>query len=123
MSSTAKLGKLAVAMLAPWQLYLPVAIAIVASTLPTAEPAQAQEESVTLLQAFGWDASKACYKGLIQFKNGSQHLVWYPNLIGAKVGSVVKLTYTGSGSSIYFNKLMNLGNGRESIVHSHLKIN
>ncbi|NMG20196.1 hypothetical protein DP116_12315 [Brasilonema bromeliae SPC951] len=78
---------------------------------------------VTLVQAFGWDPSNAAYKVLIQSRNGNQYFVWYDNLIGAKVGSVITLTYEGSYSSLWFYKLINTGNGKESNIRRYLRAN
>ncbi len=97
---------------------------LTSSLLLTTEVAYAVESApVTLVQAFGWDPAKAAYKILIQSRNGNQYFVWYSNLIGAKVGSVITLTYEGSGSSMYFYKLINTGNGKESSVLRYLKAN
>jgi hypothetical protein len=106
------------------QAAIPVALLATSSTLLTAGVAQAVEStSVTLVQGFGWDPSNAAYKVLIQSGSGNQYFVWYDNLIGAKVGSVITLTYEGSGPSLWFYKLINTGNGKESNIRRYLKAN
>jgi hypothetical protein len=107
-----------------WQTSIPVALLLTSSALLTAEVAHAAESTpVTIIQAFGWDPSNAAYKMLIQSRSGNQYFVWYYNLIQAKVGSVITLTYQGSGSSLYFYKLINTGNGKESSVHRYARAN
>jgi hypothetical protein len=104
--------------------YLPVALFLSASTVTIAEVARAEEiASVTLVQGFGWDAAEGAYKILIQSNSGRQYYVWYYDLIGARVGSAIQLTYTGSGSSLYMNKLINPGNGKESTVKRYFQVN
>ena len=104
--------------------HIPLALTIASTALLTAEVATAAETApVTLVQGFGWDASHAAYKALIQTKNGNQFFVFYEQLIGAKVGASIMATYEGSGNSIYFHKLINPGNGKESRVYRHLKAN
>ncbi|KAM3092502.1 hypothetical protein ACKFKG_22055 [Phormidesmis sp. 146-35] len=104
--------------------YLPAALLLSASTVTIAQVAKAEESApVTLIQAFGWDATEAAYKVLIQSNSGRQYYVWYYDLIGARVGSVIQLTYTGSGSSMYMNKLINPGNGKESTVKRYHRVN
>jgi hypothetical protein len=106
------------------QAFIPVTLLLTSSLLLTTEVAYAVESApVTLVQAFGWDPASAAYKILIQSRNGNQYFVWYSNLIGAKVGSVITLTYEGTGSSMYFYKLINTGNGKESSVLRYLKAN
>jgi drug/metabolite transporter (DMT)-like permease len=106
------------------QAAIPVTLLATSSTLLTAGVAQAVEStSVTLVQGFGWDPSNSAYKVLIQTRNGNQYFVWYDNLIGAKVGSVITLTYEGSGPSLWFYKLINTGNGKESNIRRSLKAN
>ena len=108
-----------------WQASLPVALLMTSSALLTAEVAHAAVESmpVTLIQAFGWDYSNGAYKVLIQSRSGNQYFVWYDNLIEAKVGSVVTLTYEGSGSSLWFYRLINTGNGKESNIRRYVRAN
>jgi hypothetical protein len=107
-----------------WQASISVALLLTSSALLTAEVAHAaQSMPVTLVQGFGWDSSNSAYKVLIQSRNGNQYFVWYDNLIGAKVGSVVTLTYEGSGSSLWFYKLINIGNGKESNIRRYLRAN
>lgn len=107
-----------------WQASIPVALLLTSPVLLTAEVAHAAESMpVTLVQAFGWDPSNAAYKVLIQSRNGNQYFVWYDNLIGAKVGSVITLTYEGSGPSLWFYKLINTGNGKESNIRRYLRAN
>ncbi|QFS51527.1 hypothetical protein GXM_09021 [Nostoc sphaeroides CCNUC1] len=107
-----------------WQASIPVALLLTSSALLTAEVAHAAESMpVTLIQGFGWDSSNGAYKALIQSRSGNQYFVWYSNLIEAKVGSVVTLTYDGSGSSLYFYKLINTGNGKEASVSRYVKAN
>lgn len=106
------------------QAAIPVALLATSSTLLTAGVAQAAESMpVTLVQGFGWDSSNGAYKVLIQSRNGNQYFVWYDNLIEAKVGSVVTLTYEGSGSSLWFYKLINTGNGKESNIRRYSRAN
>jgi hypothetical protein len=107
-----------------WQTAIPVALVLASSTLLTTEVAYAVESSpVTIVQGFGWDHSSTGYKMLIQARNGNQYYVWYSNLIEAKVGSMITLTYEGSGSSMYFYKLINPGKGKEASVYRYLKAN
>jgi hypothetical protein len=107
-----------------WQASIPVGLLLTSSVLLTAEVAHAAESMpVTLVQAFGWDPSNAAYKVLIQSGSGNQYFVWYDNLIGAKVGSVITLTYQGSGPSLWFYKLINTGNGKESNIRRYLRAN
>lgn len=107
-----------------WQASIPVALLLTSSALFTVDVAYAVESApVTIIQAFGWDPSMAAYKMLIQSRNGNQFFVWYNNLIQAKVGSVITVTYSGSGSSMYFYKLINKGNGKEATVSRYLRAN
>ena len=111
-------------LLSIWQGHIPLALTIASTALLTAEVATAAETApVTLVQAFGWDSSHGGYKALIQTKNGNQYFVWYGELIGAKVGSSIMLTYEGSGPSMYFHKLINPGSGKEARVDRYLKAN
>jgi hypothetical protein len=104
--------------------YLPIALFLSASTVMISEVAKAEESRpVTLIQGFGWDATEAAYKVLIQSKSGKQYYVWYDNLLEARPGSVIQLTYTGSGPGLYMNKLINPGNGKESTVKRYLSVN
>lgn len=107
-----------------WQTSIPVALLLTSSALLTTEVAHAAESMpVTLIQGFNWDSSNGAYKVLIQTRSGNQYFVWYDELIGAKVGSVVTLTYEGSGSSLWFYKLINTGNGKESNIRRYLRAN
>ncbi len=108
-----------------WQATLPIALLMTSSALLNAEVAHAAVESipVTLIQGFGWDYSNGGYKVLIQSRSGNQYFVWYDNLIEAKVGSVVTLTYEGSGSSLWFYKLINTGNGKEANIRRYVRAN
>ena len=107
-----------------WQASIPVALLLTSSAFVTAEVAHAVESMpVTLVQGLGYDSSKGAYKVLIQSRSGNQYFVWYDSLIEAKVGSVIVLTYEGSGSSLYFYKLINTGNGKEARVSRYLKVN
>ena len=104
--------------------YLPVALLLGASTVTIAEVVKAEESiPVTLIQGFGWDGTEGAYKALIQSNSGRQYYVWYYDLLGARVGSVIQLTYTGSGTGLYMNKLINFGNGKESTVKRYLRVN
>ncbi|MUG91202.1 hypothetical protein F7734_01285 [Scytonema sp. UIC 10036] len=78
---------------------------------------------VTLVQGFGYDPTYAAYKVLIQSRSGNQYFVWYDSLIQAKIGSVIVLTYEGSGPSLYFYKLINTGNGKEARISRYQKVN
>jgi len=74
---------------------------------------------VTIVQQFGWDATNAAAKILIQLRNGDQYFCWYDwydNEVVPKVGSVVTLAYSGYGTGLDFHKLINTGNGRETRV-------
>jgi hypothetical protein len=104
--------------------YLPAALLLSASTVTIAEVAKAEEIiPVMLIKAFGWDSTEGAYKVLIQSNSGRQYYVWYYNLIEARVGSVIQLTYTGSGSGLYMNKLINPGNGKESTIKRYVRVN
>jgi hypothetical protein len=74
---------------------------------------------VTLVQDFGWDATNTGNKILIQWKNGWQNFVWfdwYANPILPPIGSVITVSYSGSGSSLDLHKLINTGNGKEAQI-------
>ncbi|MEH1827020.1 MAG: hypothetical protein V7L22_16915 [Nostoc sp.] len=125
-SFSKKAGNLLALLLAAgtWQASIPVTLLVTSSALLTAEVAHAVESiPVTLIQGFGWDSSHSAYKVLIQTSSGNQYFVWYDQLIGAKIGSVVMLTYEGSGSSLWFYKLINTGNGKESNINRYLRAN
>ncbi len=125
-SFSKKAGNLLALLLAAgtWQASIPVTLLVTSSALLTAEVAHAVESMpVTIIQAFGWDSSQGGYKMLIQSSSGNQYFVWYYNSIEVKVGSVITLTYQGSGSSLYFYKLINTGNGKETSVHRYLRAN
>lgn len=106
-----------------WQTVVPVALLVTSSTLLTAKVSYAEDTStVKIVQGFGYDPAGG-YKMLIQSRSGNQYYVWYENLIGAKVGSVITLTSEGSGSSLYMYKLINPGNGKEARVFRYLRTN
>ncbi|MEA5573484.1 hypothetical protein [Calothrix sp. UHCC 0171] len=74
---------------------------------------------VTLVQDFGWDATYAGNKILIQWKNSAQNFAWfdwYANPILPPIGSVITVSYSGSGSSLDLHKLINTGNGKEARI-------
>jgi hypothetical protein len=107
-----------------WQASIPVVLVLVSSAFVTAEIARAVESMpVTLVQGFGYDPTYAAYKVLIQSRSGNQYFVWYDSLIEAKIGSVIVLTYEGSGRSLYFYKLINTGNGKEARISRYQKVN
>lgn len=81
---------------------------------------------VTIVQQFGWDATNAAAKILIQLRNGDQYFCWhdwYDSQIIPKVGSVITLTYSGYGSSLDLHKLINTGIGKETRVLRFVKAN
>lgn len=81
---------------------------------------------VTVVQQFDWDSTNAADKILIQLRNGEQYFVWYnwyDNPIVPRVGSVITLTYSGSGSSLDFHQLINTGTGKETRVLRFVRAN
>lgn len=106
-----------------WQVSIPATLLLTSSILLTTSAAYAVSMPVTLIQGFGWDATYAAYKVLIQTNNGNQYYVWYENQIDAKVGSVITLTYEGTGPSMYMYKLINFGNGKEARILRYLTAN
>jgi hypothetical protein len=106
------------------QAVIPTTLLFTSSALVHSQIVHAEEsQPVTIVQAFGYDSNKGAYKMLVQSNSGNQYIVWYDNLIGAKVGSTITLTYEGSGSSLYFHRLLNIGNGKEARVDRYLKVN
>ena len=83
-----------------------------------------QTTLATIVQQFGWDATAAAAKILLQLPDGNQYFVfydWYDNWIVPKVGSAIALSYSGFGSSIDFHKLINTGSGGETRVLRFVK--
>jgi hypothetical protein len=92
-------------------------------TLVQPQIASAQEfQRVTIVKGFGYNPNEGSCKMLIQSKNGTQYMIWYSDLIGAKEGSEIKATYAYE-PSFNFKRLVNTDNGKEAIVYKSIKVN
>ena len=78
-------------------------------------------ERMTLVQGFGY--SSYHYKILLRDSKGREYFVWYYSKLEASNGSTIVVTLRQDCSScdLYFKKLTNTKNGRESDVYSWLK--
>jgi len=85
--------------------------------------ASAEEfQRVTIVKGFGYDPHDTSFKMLIQSKKGNQYIIWYSNLIDAKEGSEIKITYVDY-PSLNFKRLVNTDNGKEATVYKYVKVN
>jgi hypothetical protein len=115
-------GSIAIALATSWQTSIPTVLLVATSTFVTAEVVHALEAMpVTVVNTFGWDSGQGALKILIQLQNGDQYYLYYPRPIDVKVGSLISVTYTKSGSLYYFNKVINTGNSKESSISRQVK--
>jgi hypothetical protein len=124
-NSTKKASKLlaiAIAAIASYQVAIPIGVLTSAAVLTTQSAHAAETMMVTLVQSFPPN-DYGYRKVLIQTPGGLQYFVWYRETLGAPIGSVVRLTYAGSGPSLSFYKLINTGNGKEASIAHFTKAN